>query len=186
MYAIPLGDDGAALRPLEPCHAQEFLAHIDRGRAFIGRFNGLPDVVTDLASSRAFLQAYADKAASDTGRIAGIHLDGTLVGAVIFRTMDVARGTAEAGCWLEPAGVGRGLVTRAARVIIDWAVEERGIHRVEWVVSSGNAPSIAVARRLGMTREAVLRESHPYRGERHDEEIWAVLAPEWRAARHPR
>ncbi|CAL9607885.1 GNAT family N-acetyltransferase [Streptomyces sp. enrichment culture] len=186
MYAIPLGDDGAELRPLEPSHAGEFLAHIDRGREFIGRFNGLPDVVTDIGSSRAFLQAYAEKTATDTGRIAGIRLDGTLVGALILRSMDLVQRTAEAGCWLEPAAVGRGLVTRAARVMIDWAVEERGVHRVEWVVSSGNAPSIAVARRLGMTREAVLRESHLYRGERHDEEVWAVLAPEWRAARQAR
>lgn len=62
MYAIPLGDDGAELRPVEPWQAEEFLAHVDRGREFIGQYNGLPDVVTDLESSRAFLQAYAEKA----------------------------------------------------------------------------------------------------------------------------
>ncbi|MFD9881724.1 GNAT family N-acetyltransferase [Streptomyces alboflavus] len=183
MFAISLGADGAELRPLEPWQAEEFLAHIDRGREFIGRHNGLPDVVHDLASSRAYLQAYADKAAADTGRICGIHLDGELVGAVILRTMDVAHGIAEAGCWLEPAAAGKGLVTRAARTLIDWAVEHRGIHRVDWWVSSANAPSIAVARRLGMTRDGVLRESYLYRGQRHDEEIWSVLAPEWRAAK---
>ncbi|MFE5730875.1 GNAT family N-acetyltransferase [Streptomyces sp. NPDC056528] len=183
MYAMSLGDDGAELRPLEPWQADEFLAHMDRGREFIGARNGLPDVVTDLESSRAFLRAYAEKAAADTGRIHGIRLDGTLVGAVILRTLDTAHGTAEAGCWLEPAATGRGLVTRAARALVDWAIEVRGIHRVEWVVSSDNAPSIAVARRLGMTRDAVLRESHAYRGRRHDEEVWSVLAPEWRAAR---
>ncbi|MBZ4321842.1 GNAT family N-acetyltransferase [Streptomyces huiliensis] len=181
MYAIPLGDEGAALGPLEPWQADEFLAHMDRGREFIGQHNGLPDVVTDLESSRAFLRTYAERAAADTGRIWGIRTDGVLVGAVIFRSFDVRQGTAEAGCWLEPAGVGRGLVTRAVRAIVDWAVEERGIHRVEWWVSAENAPSIAVARRLGMTREAVLRQSFAYRGERHDEEIWSVLAPEWRA-----
>ncbi|MEV5148034.1 GNAT family protein [Streptomyces sp. NPDC052727] len=181
MFAASLGADGAELCPLQPWQAEEFLAHVDRGREFIGRFNGLPDVVTDLASGRAFLEAYADKEAADAGLIRAIRLDGTLVGAVVLRRMDVPQGTAEAGCWLEPAAVGRGLVTRAARLLIDWAIRERGIHRVEWWVSAGNAPSIAVARRLGMRREAVLRESHLYRGERHDEEIWAVLAPEWTA-----
>ncbi|MFD4138629.1 GNAT family N-acetyltransferase [Streptomyces sp. NPDC058572] len=183
MYAISLGDDGAELCPLEPWRAEEFLVHIDRGREFVGQYNGLPDVVTDLESSRAFLQAYAEKAAADAGRLYGIWADGTLVGAVLFRRMDVGQGTAEAGCWLEPSAVGKGLVTRAVRVIIDWAVEERGIHRVEWWVSAANAPSIAVARRLGMTRDGVLRESCLHRGKRHDEEIWSVLAPEWRAAR---
>ncbi|MEU1376228.1 GNAT family protein [Streptomyces triculaminicus] len=181
MYAIPLGDDGSELRPLEPWQAEEFLAHVDRGREFIGQYNALPDIVTDLESSRAFLQAYAEKTATDTGRLYGIRVDGELVGAVLFRRMDVAQGTAEAGCWLEPAAVGKGLVTRGVRLIIDWAVRERGIHRVEWWVASGNEPSIAVARRLGMTKDGVLRESYLYRGKRHDEEIWSVLAADWRA-----
>ncbi|GAA3600417.1 GNAT family protein [Nonomuraea rosea] len=183
MYVISLGDDGAELRPLEPWRAEEFLAHIDRGREFIGQYITLPDAVTDLESSRSYLRSYADKAAVDTGRIHGIWVDGELVGGVLFRTMDLAHGTAEAGCWLEPSAVGKGLVTRAARVIIDWAVEERGIHRVEWQVAAGNQASIAVARRLGLTKEGVLRESYLYRGKRHDVEIWSVLAPEWRAAR---
>ncbi|UBU18111.1 GNAT family N-acetyltransferase [Nonomuraea gerenzanensis] len=181
MFATRLGEDGAVLRPLEPWRAEEFLAHMERGREFIGRFIALPDAVVDQASSRAFLQAYADKAAADTARIYGIWTDGTLVGGVLFRTMDVAMGVAEAGCWLEPAGVGKGLVSRAARLVIDWAVEERGIHRIEWRVASANEASIAVARRLGMTRDGVLRQSYPYRGERHDVEVWSVLAPEWRA-----
>ncbi|MGG2461098.1 GNAT family N-acetyltransferase [Streptomyces sp. RGM 3693] len=181
MFAITLGTDGAELRPLEPWQADEFLAHIDRGREFIGRYNGLPDVITDLASSRAYLQSYAEKTASDTGRIYGIRADGELVGAILLRTMDIEQGVAEAGCWLEPSAAGKGLVTRAVRAVVDWAVEARGIHRIEWWVASANAPSIAVARRLGMTKEGVLRENYLYRGERHDMEIWSVLAPEWRA-----
>ncbi|MGH3740979.1 MAG: GNAT family N-acetyltransferase, partial [Micromonosporaceae bacterium] len=115
--------------------------------------------------------------------IYGAWTDGKLVGGVLFRTMDVQQGTAEAGCWLEPSAIGKGLATRASRVIIDWAVEERGIHRVEWLVSSANQPSIAVARRLGMSRDGVLRESYLRQGERHDIEIWSVLAPEWRSGK---
>ncbi|CAL9502642.1 Putative ribosomal N-acetyltransferase YdaF [Nocardiopsis dassonvillei] len=181
MYTTPLGD-GAELGPLEPWQAQEFLDHIDRGREFIGRYVGMPDLVTDLESSRAYLQRYADRTAADTGRICGIRLDGKLVGGVLLPQLDAAQGTAEAGCWLEPAASGRGLVTRAARVLIDWAIRERGVYRVEWHVDTENAPSIAVARRLGMTREGVMRGNHLYRGSRRDTEIWSVLAPEWKAA----
>ncbi|UED83902.1 GNAT family N-acetyltransferase [Streptomyces profundus] len=180
---VPLGDDGAELGALAPWRAEEFLAHIDRAREFVGRHVSLPDRVVDVASSRAFLQRYADRAAADTGRLFGVWSAGTLVGGVLFRLLDVPGGTAEAGCWLEPAAVGGGLVTRASRVIIDWAVEERGIQRVAWLTSVRNAPSIAVARRLGMTREAVLRAKYLHRGRRGDMELWSVLAPEWRAAR---
>ncbi|MFZ3597100.1 GNAT family N-acetyltransferase [Streptomyces sp. BH104] len=183
MYAIPLGDGNAELRPLEPWHAEEFLAHLDRGRDFIGRFIPFGQDARDAEGARALLQRYADKRAADSGSLHGIWLDGKLVGGVLFRVFDASAGTCEVGCWLEPAATGRGLVTRAARVLIDWAVDERGIHRVEWIAAAGNAPSIGVARRLGMRRDGVLREAFLYDGVRHDEEIWSVLAPEWRSAR---
>ncbi|MBT2509537.1 GNAT family N-acetyltransferase [Streptomyces sp. ISL-98] len=182
MFAIPLGDD-AELRPLEPWQAEEYLAHIDRGRAYIGQYIGLASAATDLASARAFLQSYADKQAADAGRIYGIWLEGTLVGGVLFRVFDAAAGNCEAGCWLEESAVGRGLVTRATRVLIDWAVDERGMHRVEWLAASANTASINVAKRLGMTRDGVLRESNAYRGVRHDMEVWSVLGQEWREQR---
>ncbi|MDQ0993207.1 GNAT family N-acetyltransferase [Streptomyces sp. V3I7] len=183
MYARSLGVDGAELRPLEPWHAEEFLAHLDRGREFIGRFIAFGARETDVPSARAVLTAYAEKRAADSGSMHGIWLDGKLVGGVLFRTFDLERGNCEVGCWLESAATGRGLVTRAVRVLIDWAVYERGIHRVEWYAASGNTPSVNVARRLGMRRDGVLRESHAHQGVRHDIEVWSVLAPDWRAAR---
>ena len=185
MFARSLGDDGAEAAPprtvagpgVPDPHGARAGVHRAAHRA-AGRRRG-PGVEPLLP------QSYAEKAAADTGRIYGIWTDGKLVGGVLFRTMDVEQGTAEAGCWLEPSAVGKGLVTRAARVIIDWAVEERGIHRVEWIASAANEASIAVARRLGMTKDGVLRESRLYRGKRRDLEVWSVLAPEWRAGRRP-
>ncbi|TPQ15774.1 GNAT family N-acetyltransferase [Streptomyces sporangiiformans] len=183
MYAISLGDDGAELRPLDPWRAEEFLAHLDRGREFITQHVPFGLKATDVDSARALLQSYADKRAADSGSLHGLWLDGKLVGGLLFRIFDAETGTCELGCWLEPAATGRGLITRGARVLIDWAVDERGMHRVEWHASSANEPSLNVARRLGMSRDGVLREHHPYRGIRQDVEVWSVLAGEWRAAR---
>ncbi|GHH44743.1 GNAT family N-acetyltransferase [Streptomyces candidus] len=177
MYALPLGDD-ARLAPLEPWHAQEFLAHINRARPLVDPWIPWATFSTDLASATAVLQRYADRQAADTGRIHGIRLDGVLVGGVMFPHFDAASGVCEIGCWLEEAGQGRGLVTRACRALIDWAFTERGMSRIEWVASTHNARSIAVARRLGMTREGIMRQRTPYRGERLDCEMWSLLAEE--------
>jgi len=182
MYAISLGDD-AELRPLEPWHAEEFFAHLERGREFIGQFISFGTQETDVESARAMLQRYADMRAADTGSLHGIWLDGKLVGGVLFLNFDAENANCEVGCWLEPAGTGRGLITRAMRILIDWAVDVRAIHRVEGIAAAGNTPSLNVARRLGMVRDGVQRERYPHRGVRHDLEIWSVLAPEWRAAR---
>lgn len=178
MFTIAL-DDQAELRPLEPWQAEEFLSHIDRARDAVDPWVPWATRSTDLDSARATLQRYADLAARDGGRLYGIWLDGTLVGGIMFVAFDAAGGTCELGCWLEPAGQGRGLIGRAAEHLIDWAVRERGIHRVEWLTRPTNVASSNVARRLGMRVDGVLREQFPYRGERHDTEVWSLLAPEW-------
>ncbi|MEU4084885.1 GNAT family N-acetyltransferase [Streptomyces aureus] len=183
MYARSLGDDGAELRPLETWHDEEFLAHLDRGREFIGRFIPFGAGATDVASARTELRRWADMRTEGTGALHGLWLDGKLVGGVLCMKLDADQGTCEVGCWLEPAASGHGLVTRAMRILIDWAVGERGIHRVEWVAAAGNVPSLNVARRLGLSRDGVLRQKRLHHGVRHDLEVWSVLAPEWRAAR---
>ncbi|MEU7977489.1 GNAT family protein [Micromonospora sp. NPDC049081] len=182
MFALPLTGD-AELRPLAPWQAEEFLAHMERARAHIAPWVGASFVATDLEAARRVLRRSADKWADDAGGIWGIWLDGVLVGGVLFVSFSTATGVAEAGCWLEPAAEGRGLVTRAATRIVDWAIRERGIHRVEWRTSVGNVRSIAVARRLGMRHEGTLRQVARGPAGRVDMEVWAVLADEWQAPR---
>ncbi|MZD08974.1 GNAT family N-acetyltransferase [Streptomyces sp. SID5785] len=182
MYEIAL-DDTARLRPLDPWRAEEFLAHLERGRDFIGQFIPFGSTAVDVDSARAALQRYADMRAADTGGLHGIWVDNTLVGGVLSLNVEPERGNAEVGCWLEPAATGRGLITRAMRPLLDWLVDERGMRRVEWVAASGNVPSLNVARRLGFSKEGVRREANPWRGVRHDLEIWSLLAREWPSAR---
>lgn len=175
MFRIDLSG-GAELRPLEPWQAAEFLAHMDRARAYVDPWIPWASVSHDLASATATLQRYADLQARDAGRLFGIWLDGTLVGGTMFVSFDTRFGQCEIGCWLEPAGTGRGLVTRAVQVLADWALDTRGMHRVEWRCRPDNAASAAVAQRLGMRLEGTLREVFPWHGTRHDNQVWALLA----------
>ncbi len=181
MYAISLSTSPRAeLRPLEPWMAEEFLTHIDRGRATIDPWIPWASFSTDLASARATLQRYADKQAADAGRIDGIWLEGTLVGGVMFPRFDAATGNCEIGVWSEPAGEGHGLITAAARLLVAYAFEERGMQRIEWITTPRNKRSSAVAQRLGMTLDGVLRKEFSHHGERLDSEVWSLLAEEWK------
>lgn len=150
MFTTPLRAD-AELRALEPRHAEEFLAHIDRARTHIAPWVGPGFVAADLPAARAVLQRYADEAAADRRRIYGIWLDGTLVGGTMFVSFDAALGVCEIGCWLEPAAEGRGLIIQVVRMMIDWAFRVRGLTRAEWRTLPDNARSVRVAQRLGMS-----------------------------------
>ncbi|MGH3716093.1 MAG: GNAT family N-acetyltransferase [Micromonosporaceae bacterium] len=183
MFSIPLGNGSgydAQLRTLEPWQAEEFFAHIERARATVDPWIPWASVSTDLDSARATLQRYADGQAADTKRLYGIWLDGALVGGTMFVSFDAESGVAEVGVWTEPAGEGRGLVTAAVRHLIDWAFTVRGMHRLEWRTTPANVRSSNAARRLGMQLDGVLRQEHPYRGVRHDTEVWSLLAEDWK------
>ncbi|ONI91498.1 hypothetical protein ALI144C_01035 [Actinosynnema sp. ALI-1.44] len=174
-------NDNAELRALEPWNAEEFARNIDRIRDYIGPWVGMAHVVTDTTSGHKVLRNYANKLAADSGRIYGIWIDGELVGGTLFRTFDAANGICELGVWLDPAATGGGLITQACGHMIDWAVCVRGMSRIEWRCSPANERSAAVAQRLGMTLEGVLRSEYPLDGVRQDAQVWSVLASEWQA-----
>jgi RimJ/RimL family protein N-acetyltransferase len=169
----------ATLLPLEPWQAAEFAAFIDEARPHLAPWLPWARTITDQERAREFLQRYADAQACDAGRIYGIRLEGRLVGGTLFRIFDIDSGVCEIGVWLAPEAQGQGLVTRAAQAMIDWAIHERGMSRVEWLTVPHNQRSQAVARRLGMHRDGVLRAAFPLGDERHDVEVWSLLAAEW-------
>lgn len=182
VFSLQLKDD-AQLRPLAVWHAEEFAAHMDHIREHIRPWVGPSFVTDDVDGARNTLRRYADRQAADSGGLYGIFNHGSLIGGVMFTHFDAAEGMCEVGCWSAPESQGRGLVTDACRVIIDWALKTRGLHRAEWHCRADNNRSITVAKRLGMTLEGVRRESWPYDGLRYDKQIWAVLAHEWKPDR---
>lgn len=182
MFAIPLTED-AELRPLEVWQAVEFFTHIERAREQVDRWVGLAAACPDLYHARAYLQRYADKQAGDTGRIFGIWHRGTLVGGCMYPNFDAGSGNCELGVWTEPAGQGRGLITAAVGLLLDHALIERGLYRAEWHCDPRNERSWAVAKRVGMTAEGIMRSSHQHNGQRTDSQVWAILRDEWIAMR---
>lgn len=182
MLSVALTEN-AELRALEPWNAAEFAEHVASARDYLRTWLPWADRIVDTEAAQVLLQSYADQQARGEGRIYGIWADGKLVGGTLFRTFDQRFGNCEVGVWLAPEAVGQGLVTRAVRLMIDWAVGERGMSRVVWQAGATNTRSLATAERIGFTREGVHREEFPHNGVRHDMVVYSILADEWRSLR---
>jgi ribosomal-protein-serine acetyltransferase len=176
-FAVPL-TESAELRPLEPWQAAEFLAHVNKARDALAPYAPWVEVVTDEEKARSYLGRYARRQAADEGRMYGIWLDGELVGGMQFRGFDTDLGITELGAWVAPEAEGRGLVTRAAQRMIDWAFGVRSLNRVEWRCTADNARSVAIAKRLGMVLEGTLRQAFVHHGV-HDVQVWAMTRTDW-------
>lgn len=88
----------------------------------------------------------------------------------------------EAQIWyvLDPAHWGRGLATEAVAALLELAFSRLTLHRVFADCDPRNLGSARVCERLGMRREAHLRENWRLKGEWCDSWIYAILADEWR------
>lgn len=71
---------------------------------------------------------------------------------------------------------GQGLATRAVRLLIRYAFDELGLHRVSAHTEPGDRASLRIAARAGLRREGVVRAALDRRGERRDLVLLARLA----------
>ncbi|MGD8151183.1 GNAT family N-acetyltransferase [Ornithinimicrobium sp. Y1694] len=106
-----------------------------------------------------------------------IEVDGRLVGTMhLFDVMWGSRRAAWAGYWLAQSETGRGVATWALATLVDHAIQDVGLHRVEVAIRPENTRSIAVVQRLGMPEEGPARALMYVDGDWRDHRIFAVVA----------
>ena len=92
--------------------------------------------------------------------------------------IDPEQGHAAVGYWLVPSARGRGIASRAVRLLARWAFDELGTQRLELTCEPGNEASRRVALRCGFTQEGVLRAHMPFKGGRRDTVMFSLLPNE--------
>jgi RimJ/RimL family protein N-acetyltransferase len=86
----------------------------------------------------------------------------------------------EIGFMLHPDHQGRGYAREALLVVLQLGFEEIDLHRIYGRCDGRNEASARLMERLGMRREAHLRENEFVKGEWTDELVYALLASDWK------
>lgn len=153
-------------------------AHLDRWVTWTRRIQ----TVADLSH---YLGRFAQKWAYGDGFHAGIWLGEALAGGIACRYIDRESRKSEIGYWLIQSYVGRGLATAGARAALRYLFEVENLHRVEIQCAVENAPSRAVAERLGFRLEGVLRDAVWLADHFADHAVYSLLEDEWRSGSSP-
>jgi RimJ/RimL family protein N-acetyltransferase len=176
----PLADGCVTLRPWRPDDAAAIVgAMTDAESAFWMHQIPQPYGERDaLAYVRAMEAAWR---AGTGGALAVVEagLD-DVVGSIGFTVVDRELAIVEVGDWAAPAARGRGVTTRALRVLTRWLIGAAGAARVQIRADVENAASIRVAEKAGFTREGVLRSGGYNRraGRRIDYAMYSLLPGE--------
>jgi RimJ/RimL family protein N-acetyltransferase len=131
----------------------------------------------------AFVTATAQ--ARRAGRYAGFaivpHGESAAVGLTQVRQVAPGFSTAEWGIALGSAWWGKGLFEDVGHLILPFAFDTLGAHRVEARVATPNVRGNRAVAKLGAVAEGVLRRAlRTAEGVELDQVLWAWLAEEWR------
>jgi RimJ/RimL family protein N-acetyltransferase len=103
---------------------------------------------------------------------------GEVFGNAGLRRHHSDRGLWDIGYLVAPKARGRGVATRAVRLLSAFAFAELGAERIEICAEPENEPSLRVAAAAGFTREGVLRRYRAVRGVRRDMVMQSLLPGE--------
>lgn len=78
---------------------------------------------------------------------------------------------------------GKGFAVEAIATLLNYGFEELHLHRVCADTDPQNTPAWRLLERLGMRREAHLKQSLWFKGQWTDEYFYAILKPEWLSCR---
>jgi RimJ/RimL family protein N-acetyltransferase len=107
----------------------------------------------------------------------------TAVGIFQLKSLEHGFATAEWGFALGSQFWGTGIFAEGARLVVDFAVDVLGTHRLEARAAVANGRGNGALRKIGAVQEGVLRRSFVRNGVHHDQVLWGIVAEDWRLQR---
>ena len=107
----------------------------------------------------------------------------TAVGLFQVRSLEPGFTTAEWGFVLGSGFWGTGVFLECARLVVDFAFDSIGAHRLEARSCVRNGRGNGALRKIGALQEGVLRRSFYRNGEHHDQVLWSILREDWYQAK---
>jgi ribosomal-protein-serine acetyltransferase len=168
-------DEHTEVRLLRPEDADSLYDVTIRNREWLAPWMSWMDGVIDVSDTYSFLRDAEKEAYEHSAFKAGIWRGGTLIGCIDLHQIDWSNANARIGYWLDEEHTGQGIMTRAVRLLAEYAFEALDLHRVEIHVATENHPSRRIPERLGFKMEGVLREVQRLRGAYYDHALYALV-----------
>jgi len=174
-------NDFQELKLLEGRHAEELFALLKNDWDYFRDW--MPNLHDNysLEDARSFIQNCLDRFIHGRDISLGIWCEGVFSGVISLKSIDSVNRVASLAYFLGASYQGKGLVTGACRVLLDYAFTELKLHRVDILCAPDNRKSRAIAERLGFKEEGVFREVQWLHTRFVDLVLYGMLENEWQA-----
>jgi len=172
-------DEDLELRLLELYHSQELFELIDGSRNHLKMYLPWVDNTISVSDTKAFIENSKKQYAESNAFDAGIWYKGELAGVIGFHSINRSIKEISIGYWLSEKSLGKGLITRTCKELINFAFNNYKMNRVEIRCAEDNLRSRAIPERLGFTQEGLIRDGELLNEGYVNCVVYGLLKREW-------
>lgn len=167
------------LRTFEESEAETLFQMIDQNREHLGKWFSWLEKNTKTENTATFIKEENEKFAQKKGLYLGIWNEGVLCGAISLDHIDKENKNGMIGYWLSKESVGKGIMYRSCKMLIDYAFNNLNLHRIDINHVTNNSRSESLIKRLGFTQEGMRRECRLLHGKYMNHVSYGLLSSEW-------
>ncbi len=172
-------DNELRLELTMPKHAQSLFEIVDRNRDLFGERFPWVEETKEVEDTKAYIKSRLELFAKDKTLHLTIVYKEQVVGVLDFMNLNLFNKRTEIAYWLDEAHNGKGIMTRAVRELVNIGINEYGLEKISISCDVTNPASCNVAKRLGFTKEGVLRSHYLVGDVFGDYNLYSVLKDEW-------
>ncbi|MGV2939123.1 GNAT family N-acetyltransferase [Mesobacillus sp. LC4] len=151
----------------------------EKSRDYLKEWLPWLDFTTKVEDTREFLKGTMKGYADNNSMTTVILYEGEIVGTAGFNSINWSNKTAYIGYWIGHEYQGKGIMTKVARALTEYAFDHLKLNKVEIRAAADNKKSRGIPERLGFEEEGKIRQAEWLYDHYVDHIVYGILAEEW-------
>lgn len=160
--------------------AEKFFELIDNSREHLSQWLPWVNSTKNVDTIKSFIDGVQQQYVSNNGFKAIIIYKGNFAGLIGYYDVDWNRKSICIGYWLGENYQGKGIMSKALKVFIDYAFNDMELNKIEIPVAEENFKSRALPKKYGFKEEGIIRDAE-WLNDRYVNHVWyGLLKSEWK------
>ncbi|SHM44305.1 GNAT family N-acetyltransferase [Gracilibacillus kekensis] len=173
-------DEEVALKLIDLKDAEAVFKLTDQSREYLREWLPWVDKTIKVENTEEFIRESLKDYVEGKSLTTFILYQGKLAGAASYNKIDWQNKIVYIGYWLGKDYQGKGIMTRVARGLTEYAFTEMQFNKVVIEAATENKKSRSIPERLGFTEEGCIRQAEWIHDHYVDHIFYGMLADEWK------
>lgn len=172
-------DEVISLKLIELKDGERIFELTNTSREYLQEWLPWLQVTIKLDDTMAYIKGCLKGYSENKSMTTVILYDGEIIGVAGYNQLNWSNKTAYIGYWLGEEFQGKGIMTKVAKALTDYALAELHFNKVEIRAAVGNNKSRSIPEKLGFVNEGSIRQAEWLYDHYVDHVVYGILAEEW-------